>query len=261
MNNVIQIESGKAKRWAKRIAEAHAQSVEAIIRVGQLLIEAKAECDHGEWDEITGEATGKGLLPFSARSAQRYMAIARNIVLRNPTHVSDLPSSWGTLYELAKLEDEDLERYIADGRIHPEMTRADAIALREEADAATAPPQQPQCQPEPVSPPSKPKVIETRTAEEIRAETDAMLAEYEQRKAEGERREQAYKAEFEANPERQAERLYSLLSGYLELFMKLIEEEIAQNHAIYIPERRKEEFLARWRAVESFVKARLEELK
>jgi hypothetical protein len=48
-------------------------------------------------------------LPFSERTAQRLMSIASDPRLSNPTHVSVLPNSWGTLYELTKLTDEALQ--------------------------------------------------------------------------------------------------------------------------------------------------------
>jgi len=56
---------------------------------------------HGEFGAMC-----ESKLPFSDRTAQRLMAIAEDPRLSNPTHVSYLPSSWGTLYELTKLDDE-----------------------------------------------------------------------------------------------------------------------------------------------------------
>lgn len=137
--NIIQLER-KPERWAQRIRDAHSKTVESIIQTGRLLLEAKADCDHGEWGEITGETTGQSLLPFAWRTAQRYMDIARHSFLSNPTHGSDLPASWRTLYELSQLPPIDLEEDLKAGRIHPDMTRADAIALRQPALPPKAPP-------------------------------------------------------------------------------------------------------------------------
>jgi hypothetical protein len=58
------------------------------------------------------------------------VAIAENVVLSNPTHVSDLPASWGTLYELTKLDDEQIIAGMKAGEINPDMTRAQASSLR-----------------------------------------------------------------------------------------------------------------------------------
>jgi hypothetical protein len=53
------------------------------------------------------------LLPFTDRTAQRLMAVAADQRISNGAHVSDLPTSWGTLYELTKLDNVefDLIRY------------------------------------------------------------------------------------------------------------------------------------------------------
>jgi hypothetical protein len=58
------------------------------------------------------------------------MKIAANEVLANPTHVSHLPPSWGTLYELATLPTEVLEAKIADGTITPDTERKDVARLK-----------------------------------------------------------------------------------------------------------------------------------
>jgi hypothetical protein len=68
-------------------------------------------------------------LPFGLRTAENYMRIARHPVLSNPHHGSDLPASWRTLAELARLDPEALEQAIADGRVTPETGRSEALAL------------------------------------------------------------------------------------------------------------------------------------
>lgn len=57
------------------------------------------------------------------------MAIAANPVLADPTHVSSLPPSWGTLYELSRLDEPVLLKAIQDCRVHPKMERKDVAAL------------------------------------------------------------------------------------------------------------------------------------
>jgi hypothetical protein len=88
-------------------------SVEAIIKTGNKLIEAKAALDHGKWGKLFEEGPlfhtdereldKPKLLPFGQRTAERLMRIAENPFLSNPTHVSILPPSWGTLDALAGL--------------------------------------------------------------------------------------------------------------------------------------------------------------
>jgi hypothetical protein len=83
--------------WAKKICAAWQDSVRSIIKCGELLISAK--------DDLKGKH-GENELPFSSSTAQRLMAIARDRRLTNPAHMQLLPPSWGTLYELTKLDDE-----------------------------------------------------------------------------------------------------------------------------------------------------------
>ena len=54
---------------------------------------------HGECERMFGQS----LVPFGIRSAQMLMAVAQHPVISNTKHVSFLPPSWGTLYELTKV--------------------------------------------------------------------------------------------------------------------------------------------------------------
>jgi len=64
-------------------------------------------------------------LPFKPRTGQMLMRIAADERLSKAQHVSLLPPSWGTLYELTKLSDKAFEERIENGAIHPEMERKD----------------------------------------------------------------------------------------------------------------------------------------
>jgi hypothetical protein len=110
------------------ISAAWQRGVESIVETGERLHQAKADPDmpHGSF-----EAMIQCKLPFGPRTAQRLMAIAGNTVLSNPTHVSHLPPSWGTLAELAKLPTTLLLTKIKDGSINPRMERKDVKALKE----------------------------------------------------------------------------------------------------------------------------------
>jgi len=109
-----------ASAWAQRITLAWRKSAESIFEAGRLLIAAKAALPHGDW-----EAMCERDLPFKLRTAQRIMAIAADERLSKATHVSHLPQSWGTLYELTKLDDQQFGARIEDGTIRPEMERKD----------------------------------------------------------------------------------------------------------------------------------------
>ena len=113
------------EEWAKRITTAWQKSVESIIETGRLLIEAKAELPHGEFENMINEK-----LPFGSRTAQRLMKIADHPILSNPTHVSHLPPSWGTLYALTELPDEVLSDMLEDGKLNCEIERKDVEQIK-----------------------------------------------------------------------------------------------------------------------------------
>lgn len=123
---VAQIEPRTADEFAERISACWRHSVEAIIEVGRLLAQAKATLDHGEF-----EAMVDAKLPFGPRTARKLMAVGRDERITNRTHVSDLPASYGTLYELTKLDDAEFTTRIADGTIHPDMERKDVSVIHQ----------------------------------------------------------------------------------------------------------------------------------
>jgi Protein of unknown function (DUF3102) len=115
----------EARVWAARITECWRSSVEGILRTGRLLIEAKANLPFGEFGRMI-----ESDLPFGERTAQRLMAIGQDNRLSNPTHVSLLPASWGTLYELTKLSDEEFSSAVQQRVIRPDMLRGEAEVIR-----------------------------------------------------------------------------------------------------------------------------------
>ena len=123
--------------WAARIAERWRASVEAIIEVGRLLGAAKAALPHGEFGMMI-----ESNLPFSASTAQRLMAIASDARLSNPAHVQLLPASWGTLYELTKLSDEEFDQALGKQVIRPDMERREISERIRQLEAS--PPELPQ---------------------------------------------------------------------------------------------------------------------
>lgn len=109
---------------AAYVLEAWGKAVQGIIETGQRLIEKKAEKGHGWWLTFVEHH-----LPFSERTTQMLMGIGRHSAISNPQHVADLPASWGTLAELARLPPAEVETAITEGRITADMSRADAEEL------------------------------------------------------------------------------------------------------------------------------------
>ena len=114
----------EASKWSRLICAAWQKSTTAIIETGRLLVQAKDSLEHGQWLEMV-----RAELPFAERTAQRLMAIASNPVIANAAHVSLLPPSWMTLYELTKVPHAQLEAKISNGSINPRLERRDIAAL------------------------------------------------------------------------------------------------------------------------------------
>lgn len=118
------------QEWALAIGAAWQKGVESIIETGRLLTLAKAELlEHGEFLGMVEKD-----LPFGITTADRLQAIAHNPVLSNSAHGLNLPPSWRTLYELSRVGRdpsacEKLEKWIADGVVHPEMERSEVAEL------------------------------------------------------------------------------------------------------------------------------------
>jgi len=108
--------------WASQISATWQKATETIIETGRLLIEAKAELDHGEFQKMN--------LPFGPRMAEMLMKVARHPVLSNPNHGSHLPASGRTLAELATLPPETVLARIEDGTINAGMQRKDVARLK-----------------------------------------------------------------------------------------------------------------------------------
>jgi hypothetical protein len=105
--------------WSNAIHDSWRQSTQCIIETGRLLLHAQEELDRDVFRAMR--------LPFGKRTRERLMAIAAHPFLA--THVSQLPPSWGTLYELTRLPDQILLAKLEDGTIHPDLERKEATAL------------------------------------------------------------------------------------------------------------------------------------
>jgi hypothetical protein len=110
--------------WASKITAAWQKSVAAIFEAGDLLIAAKDELAHGEFERMIMHE-----LPFSPRTAQSLMAIARDERLRKAHHGALLPPSWRTLDELTRVSDEQFSQGLSRGIISSNMRRSDALKL------------------------------------------------------------------------------------------------------------------------------------
>ena len=91
-----------AEAWAARIAPHLTAAADAIVAAGRELIEAKAAVPHGAFGACVE------LLGLTPSTARKFMAIANNPAITNRSQGSDLPGSWTTLYELSRLDPDEL---------------------------------------------------------------------------------------------------------------------------------------------------------
>jgi len=121
-----------ADYWAPRINAEWRKSVQGIVNVGRELSAAKAACEHGEFSRLFKGSDNPvpEPVPFTIHTADRLMRIAARPAIADCAHAHSLPQSWATLHELAHLDDDEIVAGITAGEITPEMTRAEAVALR-----------------------------------------------------------------------------------------------------------------------------------
>jgi hypothetical protein len=116
--------------WAERIRPLLARTVEAIVATGRELIAAKEALPHGSWYPLLDE------LDLSPTMAQRFMRVARQPLLANPSRGTRLPASLNVLDELTRLDDDELAAAIEAGEIGPATTRAAAVAMARSSEPA-----------------------------------------------------------------------------------------------------------------------------
>jgi hypothetical protein len=117
--------------WQDAESHWHQSISSIIIECGQRLQNAKDEmkgkAGKGKWLQLFDPAIGN--LPFKEDKAERLMAIARNKVLTNSAHARNLPLHWSTLHVLSGAAPKQLEQWIADGTVNPELERSKAVKL------------------------------------------------------------------------------------------------------------------------------------
>lgn len=117
-------DDARAAQWAARIAENWRSSIQGIIATGELIAEAKADLPKRHFKEMV-----KDQLPFGRQTAYKLMAIAADPRVSNVAYMRHFPASWGSLYEITKLDNAEFEARISDGTIHPEMEQRDIVQV------------------------------------------------------------------------------------------------------------------------------------
>lgn len=114
-----------ANDYIERICCAYSKSAEAIIEVGRILNEAKANLHHGAFLVMVEEK-----LPFSRSWAFKLMKIAGDPRLADVAHAQHLPAKAETLYELTKLDDREWKAAEKRGLLRQDVQRKEIVAIR-----------------------------------------------------------------------------------------------------------------------------------
>ena len=126
---VSEVEMGRMKprvdsitKYKNLIIKNWNKSREAIIKVGQILIEAKEKLSDSKamesWAKVVAEE-----LPFTKRTADRLIKIAQCEYITSGEYDDCLPVSWGTLHSIATMGEAKFKMAVNDKTITPDVTR------------------------------------------------------------------------------------------------------------------------------------------
>ncbi len=117
-------------QWLAYINAPESNPVLAIIERGKRIGEYRATCDKRGDRSNTFEAFCCNRLKISKVTAYMLISISEWAQNRITVFYDSLPASWRTLYDLSRLPAPIFDAALAAGKINPEMTRAEAGALK-----------------------------------------------------------------------------------------------------------------------------------
>lgn len=119
--------------YQAEISRLWADAQRRFVEIGRRLNEAKERLPHGEFLPMLARD-----LPFSRSVANRLMAVAAAMD-EGVVPPRALPTSYSVAYEVVTLPREKIQQAIEAGQIHPNMTRAEALALKRVEEEETPP--------------------------------------------------------------------------------------------------------------------------
>jgi hypothetical protein len=126
-----------AEQWAEIIQAAWQDSVKGIMDVGLKLSNSREELGTAEFWKMIREK-----LRYPGSTVRQLIQIGTDTRLMD-VDMSTLPASWGTLYALARLTDQQFKRGLDTGIIHASMERKDVALLKPPKEVKTAQPKGP----------------------------------------------------------------------------------------------------------------------
>jgi hypothetical protein len=116
------------KQWKEYLQEGQAHAAQSMLAYCVRIAEYKAICEVKQGGSTFSQDCDEWL-GLSQPSSNKLALIGENDKLIHS--VNKLPQSWGTLYELTTLSDEQFDEALRDGDIHPDMTRKDVKAIKQ----------------------------------------------------------------------------------------------------------------------------------
>lgn len=117
------VETTEITAWSNKIRPHLVGAVENIIAAGRELEAAKEALPHGQFGPLLEK------LGLSDQVAQRFMRIAGNAALTNPSRAKGLPAAVTVLDELTRIPEAELEAAIERGDVTATTTRQQARRL------------------------------------------------------------------------------------------------------------------------------------
>ena len=115
-----------------RITGSWMKLAETILETGRALLDAERDLPRAQYRELKSYRTDNRIISETVISKLR--TIASNSVLAAPENTPRLPSSYATLYELARKDEQVVQSAIDEEKIFPEMELKDVQRLFSEAD-------------------------------------------------------------------------------------------------------------------------------
>ena len=115
-----------------RITGSWMKLAETILETGRALLDAERDLPRAQYRELKSYLTDNRIISETVISKLR--TIASNSVLAAPENTPRLPSSYATLYELARKDEQVVQSAIDEEKIFPEMELNDVQRLFSEAD-------------------------------------------------------------------------------------------------------------------------------
>ncbi len=124
--------------WASEINRIWAEGGANTLQLAKIVSMARKQLPRGHWSALWRLPQ----MPFSKRKADMLVRIARLAGLNEKTF-AHLPRGWSILYQLARLDLDQLERLVREGSVNPELTLAEARKLTRRSATHSAGPKRP----------------------------------------------------------------------------------------------------------------------